>query len=464
MDKKLSNEQLERLNNATHICYDDNTSVLPIENQDRKRDWFLTINAGAECRQNGKISYENMEDFLIREFKNLVYACWDEEVGDNGNNHIHLYVSMTHGKSFSKMKKLFPGANIEPKKGSAFYAANYIKKPKGLELKGKEKSHTQIKTAIEIGDFDNIIEKGIYNKDGTIIKKQKQDINEILKIMVLQFDTMEDMAEFNPKIFNLYNKTLALMLDTKRKNKLLNLPITEKIVSESGEEFYVINRKVSYVWGLNGAGKTYGVYKKYGFKNVGLVTFNKDNTANFDNYNNQETLLVDDFSGNIPFSVLQHMTDSYIKPLDARYQDKKTYYSNCIFTSNIPFGELYPNIKDKNLDRYNSMIRRFTGGVWEVFQDYNGTRYIALHTELLPQDMRFGDKYANLESPLSRDFRVVSLETLELIKAVDFSLENMAKYNIIDVEYQFTINKDGTSEIEIIKKDTKDFECIPVPF
>ena len=451
--ENLTMEELQKLNNATHINYDTEEDVLPVEDQDRKRDWFLTINAGAECRKNGKVAYETLEDYLVHNFHSLVYACWDEEIGDTGNNHLHIYVSSANGKSFSKMKKLFPGARIEPKKGSAFYAANYVKKPAGLELKGKEKSHTQIKPPIEIGDFDNIAEKGLYNKDGTLIKKEKVDINKKLSNLVEQYNTLEEIAVADSSTYNLYHKTLAILMDVKQKNKLLADNIAIKHIAENGEEFYTIDRKVAYVYGLNGAGKTYAIYKKYGFSNVGLVTFNKDNHASFDNYHNEDVLLVDDFCGNIPFSTLQHMTDSYIKPLDARYQDKKSYYSKCIFTSNIPFDRIYLGVKEQNLDRYNSMLRRFTGGVWEVYQDRNGKQYITQHTEFIPNDLRFGDKFKNIESPLSKDFTVVSPEEFEKIQGLDKQLEYAIQNNLLveTAVYNFTANDNGTVEMEVVK-------------
>lgn len=457
--QNLTTEQLEHLNSVSHIDYDLEETI-PLEDDGRKRDWFLTINEGAECRKNGKVVYDTLMDYMLNNFKSILYCAYDEEVGDTGNNHIHIYVSTKNGVSFKKMKKVFPGARIEPKKGSAFYAMNYIKKPQGLELKGKEKSHTQVKPFVEFGNFDDIIEKGLYNKDGTIIKKEKKDINTKLKELVETYDTLEDIAVADSSTYNLYHKTLSILMEVKQKNKLLANNVAMQHTSENGEVFYTIDRKVAYVYGLNGAGKTYSIYKKYGFNNVGLVTFNKDNHANFDNYNNQDVLLIDDFSGNIPFSTLQHMTDSYIKPLDARYQDKKSYYSKCIFTSNIPFTQLYQGVKEQNLDRYNSMLRRFTGGIWEVYQDRNGKRYITLHNEFIPTDLRFGNKFDNLENPLSKDFKVISIEELQKIKNLDAKIEYAIKNDeLIEIGiYNFTINEDGITSMEVEKCLTEDSE------
>lgn len=118
------------------------------------------------------ISLLGMADFLNCKFSTLSYACYDEEIGDNGNNHLHLFLCLPKDRSFNSMRKHFAGANVQKKKGSAFFTLNYIRKPKGLILKGKEKDHTQIKPFVETGDFDLITEKGLYDKDGALLKEK----------------------------------------------------------------------------------------------------------------------------------------------------------------------------------------------------------------------------------------------------------------------------------------------------
>ena len=216
--KEIEDAAINKLNEVAKECeYNVAESQIAIDKSIKKRDYFLTINVGAKCHQDGKATYENMREYLYVLFDNIVYACWDEEVGDNGNVHLHLFVSFRNPIGFGSMIKKFEGAHIEPKKGSAFFAVNYIRKPKGLELKGREKSHTQTKPMLEMGDFDAIAEKGLYNKDGALLAKSKPkpSINDQIEALIEKYETMQDIAAADPYLFNTYGKTIAVLLEKK---------------------------------------------------------------------------------------------------------------------------------------------------------------------------------------------------------------------------------------------------------
>ena len=133
MGTEENNSNLDRLNETAKVVdYNIKSHDFEIEDSNKKRDYFITINSGAACYKSGKTTYENMEDFLYSTFDHIAYACWDEEIGDNGNLHIHLFASFHNAISFGSMRKKFEGANIQPKKGSAFFAMNYIKSQRDL--------------------------------------------------------------------------------------------------------------------------------------------------------------------------------------------------------------------------------------------------------------------------------------------------------------------------------------------
>ena len=97
-----------------------------------------------------ELNYENIADFIQTEFK-VLYACWDEEISDNGKKHIHLYMELDHKVRFSTIQKKLTGAHIDRRYGSPTEARQYIEKPLGMLFKGKEKSHTVVKPMQELG-------------------------------------------------------------------------------------------------------------------------------------------------------------------------------------------------------------------------------------------------------------------------------------------------------------------------
>ena len=56
------NSHLERLNETAKVVdYNLKTQDFEIEDSNKKRDYFITINSGASFYQSGKATYENME-------------------------------------------------------------------------------------------------------------------------------------------------------------------------------------------------------------------------------------------------------------------------------------------------------------------------------------------------------------------------------------------------------------------
>lgn len=459
MGTKTNDDLLDKLNETAKVVDYNTKDELEIDEKAKKRDLFITINFGSECHKSGQVTYETMEDYLYTVFNNIAYACWDEELGDNGNNHLHLFLSLVNGVSFKSLRKKFPGANIQPKKGSAFFAMNYIKKPKGLVLQGAEKSHTQTKPMKEIGNFEDIVEKGLYNKDGALIAPPAKPINVQIQELVDKYDTIDDIAAANPFLCNTYRKVLELLLDRKKMDRFIKDPRVEKIIGKYGV-FYKVHKLVYYIFGQEGSGKSFSTRLEYGeLGRVGRVTFDKG-VPNFDNYNGELVMYLNEFKGNIPLSVLQNLLEESIVMLDARYSDHLNLATTYIFDSNIPFDHLYANVKATEPDKYRSFIRRFTGGVWETYQTNDSVRYIALHEEYLPQSNRYGDKYDpnKLEPPFSEEwtgFKRIPLDRLNRIK--DFE----SRYVYITKDGQQMLRKDYVDYHQWLAEKTAKAKLVP---
>lgn len=84
---------------------------------DRERNWFLTIN-----------NYSPEELEFCKSYKCL-YKLLADEIGEKEKTpHLHIYFELKNAKSFSKIKKEFPRANIKVAKGNALQNKNYLVK------------------------------------------------------------------------------------------------------------------------------------------------------------------------------------------------------------------------------------------------------------------------------------------------------------------------------------------------
>ena len=137
----------------------------------RSASWFVVIGEKAMIDLN--LNYENIADFIQKEFK-ILYACWDEEISDNGKKHLHLYMELDNKVRFSTIQKKLTGAHIDRRYGSPVEARQYIEKPVGMLFKGKEKSHTVVKAMQEIGSFEPFKHLKGYKKESEL-KMSTQD-------------------------------------------------------------------------------------------------------------------------------------------------------------------------------------------------------------------------------------------------------------------------------------------------
>ena len=66
MGTEENNSNLDRLNETAKVVdYNIKSHDFEIEDSNKKRDYFITINSGASCYQSGNATYENMEEYLL---------------------------------------------------------------------------------------------------------------------------------------------------------------------------------------------------------------------------------------------------------------------------------------------------------------------------------------------------------------------------------------------------------------
>jgi len=107
---------------------------------------------------------------------------------------------------------------------------------------------------------------------------------------------------------------------------------------------------VTWLWGTSGIGKTRWAYDQDPnlFR---LMLPNKGGVIWWDGYTNQDTLLIDDLDGEIPFRTLLHYLDGYKLRVQVKGGTVNAYYTKVIVTSNNGWWHMYTGVNHQPIAR-----------------------------------------------------------------------------------------------------------------
>lgn len=214
-----------------------------------RRSWFITIN---------NYSAEELRDVLEFDCK---YSVTGRETGEEkGTPHIHSYMEFGKPVRFQTMKNNFPRADIEPRKGTAKQAIAYCKKQ---------------------GDFT---EKGEPSKQG-----HRTDLDEVAEA-VMRGDPIPTIAQAFPTTFIRCHRGIEHFRETLQKHRDRENPPT-----------------VIWIYGQSGTGKSRLPHDIHG----DTCVYIKDGTQWWNNYTQQEAIVIDDFDGKWPYRELLRLIDRY---------------------------------------------------------------------------------------------------------------------------------------------------------
>lgn len=349
----------------------------------RSKSWFIVIGEKAMIDLN--LNYENIADFIQTEFK-VLYACWDEEQSDNGKKHLHLYMELDNKVRFSTIQKKLTGAHIDRRYGSPTEARQYIEKPLGMLFKGKEKSHTVVKPMQELGSFEPFKHIKGYRKEIELNMSSQDKFDYALE----HFDSWEEVIPWDIHFATTHKAALLAAFEGKRYNEFIKSDSVVKHTNAQGKTSISVNRQVYYLSGPAGCGKTEGVKRKFGDDEVSIITNLKPNMK-YDDYRNNNVLLLDEFYSQISINQMLNLLDNKITKLPCRYENKYNLSQEVILTSNNKFELQYVDEQADNYETYTAFCRRFTGGIWEMYQcaandaealgpvyQHTGKRFIAM--------------------------------------------------------------------------------------
>ena len=237
---------------------------------------------------------------------------------------------------FSVVHKLYPGMHIEPTKGNKQQAEDYVNKRGKWEEKGEK-----ILAKVQYGEI-----KGAQG--------QRRDV-EIIGEMIEQGKTPQEILDASFKNYR-YEPMIRKAYFSKRDAET---PIQREV-------------KVYYHVGESGSGKSYTAVRlmeEYGESNVFVMT-DYDN-GGFDGYNGQPILVLDEFRGQMKFSVLMHILDRYKSTFHARYSNIRGLWNQVHICTVYPVELLYKNMVEQNkqYDGIKQLLRRISFFVYHFVDE-----------------------------------------------------------------------------------------------
>lgn len=264
-----------------------------------------------------QLPYTNCEEFYkyLSDLEHVKYFIFQLEKGEIGKNvHIQLYIEFSIAKRFSTIKNYFPTAHIEKRLGTKVQARDYCSK-KETRISSKfyefgnfaeERSRTDIKNVVEL------------------IKSGASDL-EILDLYPTQFLRMGKMVQ-----------------------DIRQLAFIEKTKGTFNK------RKVIYIWGTPGCGKTSYLINKYGKDACRVFKYKNP----FDHYNDEKVLILDEFYDSLDFDLLLNICDGYQISLPCRFRDKVGLFDTVYIVSNVPLSEQYKSIQENKKVKFKALMRR----------------------------------------------------------------------------------------------------------
>lgn len=125
--------------------------------------------------------------------------------------------------------------------------------------------------------------------------------------------------------------------------------------------------EVHYIYGATGVGKTRMIYDRYKGHYDDLYVVG-DYSHPFDQYDNEDCLVFDEFSGQINFEYLLKILDRYPIELRARYMNKYANFTKVFILSNLPIEDCYPSKFHESKQQWDALLRRI-GSYQEMTAD-----------------------------------------------------------------------------------------------
>lgn len=286
------------------------------ENVCQSKYWCFTINNQID-EWRDSISPQAKLSFLATE---VIFCIWQiEEAPTTARQHVQGYIELAKRLRRNQLSRVFgSGVHLEKRKGTRQQAKEYC-----------EKSETKVSGPFSFGTW---VEENKVTKPDTL-----QDIKAAL-------DNGASLANISDKYFRHYLRYAKAFTQYKL---LKSEPRSEKTTT-------------IVVYGPTGTGKSHWARANY------PDAYWKTNNKWWDLYEDQQTVICDEFYGWIPYTVLLRITDKYPCLVETKFGHVNFTAKTIIFLSNDRISEWYkPEIMAKNaffrrIDKFIHMPSRDT--------------------------------------------------------------------------------------------------------
>jgi len=275
-----------------------------------KARWFIITDWNVE---NTEKMYLN-----IMAEKGIRYLCYGEEVcPESGREHHQMFCYFRNERSVSKKNLNLIGqiwgdvhCNVEVMKGTLEDNERYCAK------------------------------EGNYHELGSKPQQGKRvDIDEVVDDIVQGKMSVDEICLDNPVMFHMYGRTL---------DRVEAITLRKRYRTEM--------TKGIWLWGTTGSGKSHEAFKDYDPEKCYIKNLQE---KWWDGYKGQETVIFNEFRGQIPFSELLDLVDKWPKTVSWRGHEPVPFLAKkVIVTSCEPPGEVYSNVLTHN-ERLDQLTRRF---------------------------------------------------------------------------------------------------------
>lgn len=270
-----------------------------MENQKKYRAWCFTIN---NYRTTDIESVKSLEE-------KCVFLICGKEIGDKKKTkHLQGYVYFKNPVLRSGLSKILKRARLVPARGSAEQNKTYCSKEGDL-----------------LCEFGSLPVQG-----------KRTDLLEI-KNEILNGKKVDDITLENPSLYHQYGRTLS---------KIEDLAMRKKYRTEMTQ--------CDWIYGKTNVGKSHEAFKDF---NPETHYVWKNDNGWQDGYTQQETVIINDFRGEIPYNELLQLIDKWPHYLKRRNREPMPFISKkIIITSSLPPEKVYRHRDDE--DKIEQLLRR----------------------------------------------------------------------------------------------------------
>ena len=279
------------------------------------------------------------------------------EIGESGTLHYQGYLEWTTPRAISTCKNLLPTAHWEIRRGSRFQAIQYTLKTLNL-IQMKDEIVQTLQEAwfnhdnVEV-TWSNLPKVIAYGHIGTfeqIVQKEApsntQERLQIVQQLIKEGASDADIAESHFDLWCRYNISFT-------RYRLMNSPPRN------------FKTKVIVITGPTGTGKS-----KWCMDNFPEAYW-KPRSDWWDGYSGQDTVVLDEFYGWLPFDLLLRLCDRY--PLNLQIKGGTINFTakNIIITSNKPPNQWYKSAYLESFIRRVEEWRLYTSDTQVVTSNYS---------------------------------------------------------------------------------------------